>query len=147
MAKGIARLELKGFEELGKAFDSLEPQMQKKALRPALRAGARVIQKAAKQKAHTHSGLNAKWIKVKSLKRSRGSIGVSVQTGTREQLGIPRSAKGYYPFSEEYGTRTKAAHPYMRPALSENVLQATDAIGKELEKRLDFIVSKLKKVR
>lgn len=147
MAKGIAKLELKGFEEVTRVFETLEPKLQKKALRPALRAGAKVIQKDAKRRAHKRSGLNARWIKVKSLKRSRKSIGVSIQTGTREQLGIPASDRGYYPFSEEFGTRTNAPHPYMKPALVTKREEATKAVGDELGKRQNKIIAGMKKVR
>lgn len=146
MATKIAELKISGFDEVLKVFKTLEPKLQKKALRPALRAGAKVIQKSAKQKAHRDSGLNAKFIKVKSLKRSRGQIGVMIQTGTREQLQIPKSDKGYYPFTEEFGTRKRPAHAYMKPALSEKHQEATRAVGKELGKRQDKIIAGMKKV-
>jgi HK97 gp10 family phage protein len=130
--KGLT-LELKGFEELITKFDQLTLKLQKKYLKPSLKAGAKVIQVAAKNKAHKRSGKNARFIRVKALKRQRGrSVGSSIQTGTREQLGIPRSAKGYYPFSEEYGTKDTPAHPYMRPALAQKRGEAIKRIGKVL---------------
>lgn len=146
MAQGIATLELTGFDEVIKIFETLEPKLKKKALRPALRAGAKIILAAAKIKAHRFSGLNAKFLKVKSMKRSRKSIGVVIQTGTRQQLKIPGSDKGYYPFSEEYGTKDTPAHPYLRPALKENSMIALQAIGLELGRRQDMIIAKMKKV-
>lgn len=139
MAQALLKLELAGFEKLAKKFETLEPKLRAKALRPALRAGAKVIQKSAKAKAHKRSGKNAKFIKVKSLKRSRKQIGVAIQTGTRQELNIPRDDQGYYPFTEEYGTKNRSAHPYMRPALVEKRNEATRAVGKELEKRMKKI--------
>lgn len=147
MAAGLARLELSGFEEVTKLFETLDTKIKKKALRPALRAGAKVIQKDAKARAHKRSGKNAKNIKVKSMKRSRKEFGVMVQTGTREELGIPADEKGYYPFSEEFGTRKNPAHPYMRPALSSKRQEATAAVGIHLQKNIKTIIMKAKKVK
>lgn len=146
MGTKIAGLELTGFEEVIRVFETLEPKLQNKAIQPALREGGKVIQISAKQKAHRDSGLNAKFIKVKSLKRSRGRRGVMIQTGTREQLQIPKSDKGYYPFTEEFGTRKRPAHAYMKPALEEKKEEAIRAVGKELGKRQDKIIAAMKKV-
>jgi HK97 gp10 family phage protein len=137
MASKLLDFKLEGFDELAKKFDKLDEKVKKKALRPSLRAGAKIIQKSAKSKAHKLSGDNAKFIKVKALKRSRTSFGVAIQTGSRTDLKIPRDQEGYYPFSEEFGTDDTPAHPYMRPALREKRGEATRAVGKELGKRIE----------
>jgi HK97 gp10 family phage protein len=151
MAKrGVASLNLIGFEEVRATFDVLPEKLKKKALRPALRSGAKVIQKDAKARAPKgkySTGRNKKYIKIKSLKRSRKSFGVKVQTGTRQELGIPRDAKGYYPFSLEYGTKKTPARPYMRPALSTNRKKATMEVGRKLKTKIDDIVRKQPKVK
>lgn len=137
-SKGFLSLELEGFDELITKFDKLPFKLQQKYLKPSLKAGAKVIQVAAKQKAHKRSGKNARFIRVKALKKQRGrSVGSVVQTGTREQLGIPRDAKGYYPFSEEFGTKDARAHPYMRPALQQKRGEATKRIGTVLKAAIE----------
>ena len=110
-------LKLDGFEDVIKIFETLDEKMKKKALRPALRDGAKVIQKDAKRRAHKRSGANRKNIKVRAMKRSRTQFGYMVRTGTRKELGIPEDEEYYYPAVEEYGGVNHNAHPYMRPAL------------------------------
>lgn len=129
-------LKIEGFESVIKTFNRLPDKLQKKALRPALRAGAKIIQKAAKEKSPTLSGKNKKFIKIKSLKRSRLEIGVEIQTGTREELDIPRNEFGYYPMTLEYGSQHVKKQPFMKPALEQNRVKATNAIAKELGKQI-----------
>lgn len=135
-------LELKGFENVLAQFNTLEDKVQKKALRPALRAGAKIIQRAAKSKSPRASGKNRKFIKIKSIKRKRGSVGLMIQTGTRQQLEIPLDKQGYYPMVLEYGSEHVRKQPFMRPALEQNRPKATDAIGKELKKRIEKLVKR-----
>lgn len=143
----LVSLELVGFEHVINQFKTLDGKIQKKALRPALRAGAKVIQKSAKSKAPRLSGRLRKFIKVKSLKRSRGEIGVAVQTGTRLELQIPHAEQGYYPFSIEFGTKTVKKQPYMKPALREKRNEATNAVGKKLKFQIDKILKASKQGR
>jgi HK97 gp10 family phage protein len=140
-------LQLDGFEEVIRQFDTLEAKLQKKGLTKAQRAGANVIAKDARKRAHKLSGNNRKFIKVKAIRRSRKAFGVNIQTGTRAELGIPADAEGYYPFTEEYGSKDNGAHPYMRPALATKREEATNAIGKALEKEVEKAVKKGKKVK
>lgn len=147
MASKLVDLEITGFEHVIKQFSTLDGKIQKKALRPALRAGAKVIQKSAKSKAPRLSGRLRKFIKVKSLKRSRGQIGVAIQTGTRLELQIPRDEQGYYPFSIEFGTKNVKKQPYMKPALREKRNEATAAVGKKLEMMIDKILKASKQGR
>lgn len=138
-------LKLEGFEDVIKTFNTLDDKLQKKAMRPALRAGAKIIQKAAKNKSPTLTGKNKKFIKVKSLKRSRGSVGLAIQTGTREQLGIPRDEHGYYPMVLEYGSKHVKKQPFMKPALEQNREKSTKAIGKKLKAGIEKILRGKKK--
>lgn len=133
-------LKLEGFEGVLKTFNKLPDRLQKKALRPALRAGTKIIQKAAKALAPTKSGKHKKFMKIKSLKRSRDTIGMLLQTGTREQLGIPRDEFGYYPMVLEYGSKNQKKQPSMKPALERNRSKATNEIGRELGKQLNKIL-------
>jgi len=138
-------MKLEGFEDVLKTLDTLTDKMQKKAMRPALRAGSKIIQKAAKAKSPTLSGKNKRFIKVKSLRRSRNIVGVAIQTGTREQLGIPRDKFGYYPMILEYGSKDQKKQPFMKPALEENRVKATAAIGKKLKSEIEKILRGKKK--
>ena len=130
-------LKIEGFEEVFKTLDTLDDKLQGKIMRPALRVGATIIEKAAKAKSPVGiTGKNKRFIKVKALKRSRKTIGVMIQTGTREQLGIPRDEFGYYPMVLEFGSKNQKKDPFMKPALQQNHAKATSAIGKEVKSGL-----------
>lgn len=119
---------LLGDKELDKTFATYTQKVQMKALRPALRDGIKVIARAAKASMPRNRGLMAgAGFKVRSMRRSRNRVGMRIFTGTREQLGIPATAKGYYPFAVETGTAKRHATPFLRPAAGTQrgaVLQA-----------------------
>ena len=71
-------ITIDGAKELEKKLRDLGAQAEKKVYRQALRAGAKVVQVAAKAKAPKDTGLLRKSIKVRAGKRSRGQIEVNV---------------------------------------------------------------------
>ena len=134
-------LEVKGFKAVIKTFNVLDDNLQRKVLRQALRSGAKIIQKAAKAKSPVGiTGNNKKFIKIKSLKRSRVTVGVAVVTGTREQLGIPRDEFGYYPMVLEYGSKHVKKQPFMKPALEQNREKVIKEIAKKIEAGIEKIL-------
>lgn len=105
--------------------------------RQAFRDGAKVVQAAAKANAPHRTGALKRSIKVRSHRRSRVRFGVEVRTGTREELGIPADAPGYYPMSIETGWTfrggtTVPARPFLRPAFDQNKEKVVEAIRKKL---------------
>ena len=145
MAIGLAKIELEGFEELTATFNGLEQKLRKKALRPALRAGAKVILVRAKQNAPSDSGRMRKYMKVVALKRSRTEIGVQVVNGTRDQLQIPKTKKaGYYPTVVEFGAHKrniKGSRSFTRAFLSEKQ-KAIRAIAQRMKQEIEKIFKK-----
>lgn len=69
----LATFTLVGDKELDAAFIELPKRLQKKVLRPAVRAAAKIIQEQAKANIHSISGTAAESIKVKAAKRSRST--------------------------------------------------------------------------
>ena len=149
MAKGNITLELEGFKEVGKVFATLEPKMQKQALRPSLRAGAKVVLFFQKANIPSDTGRWKKSMKIKSLKRSRREIGVNIVSGTRDELGISPDDKHYYPAVIEYGDHRRGIPPRspLRRGLKFARNQAMNKIGFTLEKKQDAIIKKMKKVK
>ena len=119
MAIGV-KIELLGDKKLDAALARLSGPAQKKAFRKSAREAFKPVLAAAKQKVPVDTGKLKKSLKLRSLKRSRGTIGVEVRTGTREELEIPADEPGYYPMAVEAGTKTQPAQPYIRPAFDEN---------------------------
>lgn len=126
--KGGVSIELLGDRLLVEAFKLLDIKMQKKIARKGLRAGGKIVLAAVKAKVPTKSGKLKKSLKLRSIKRTRTGIGVYIRTGTRAELGISERAKGYYPFSQEYGTSKTPAHSYLRAALDEQRVKAIQEV-------------------
>lgn len=104
-------IRITGREALAKAFNALPVAIQRKALRPALRAGAKVMRESVKRTARSmlsKSGSPAPHVadslKIKAMKRDRskrGRVGFVVITAKRPDLEI--EGEGYYPAHVEYG--------------------------------------------
>lgn len=117
MGAGLASMEirLEGFPRLQAAFNGLPIQIQRKCLRPALRAGAKVIRRhvavqAPKSGIPPHMG-DIQNLKIKAMKRDRskrGRLGFVVITAKRPELGITNQ-NTYYPAHVEYGYLAGAA--------------------------------------
>ncbi len=117
MAKGID-ISLIGDKELARKLRKMPLKVQKKALRPELRASAKRLKAFLIQNLmggvvspHTGRWLTAMLITpVQALPRSRTRIGVGLAMPTRAELGIDPKDKWYYPSAVEYGyTRTRRA--------------------------------------
>jgi len=103
MARPIVEVKIEGFPLVSKKFNTLPGRVRKKHLRPAMRAGAKIIKNAAVSLVSVDEGKLRKSLKVKSPKRSRVRFGVMIQTGTAKELGIKETKnRGYYPMSLEY---------------------------------------------
>lgn len=129
-------LQITGIEDVKKMFEALPLAVQKKALRPALRKGAKITLEKAKQLCPAKSGKLRKSLKVRAIKRNRKGIGVVVITGTRQELGIKPDDKSYYPFSLEYGTKNMSARPFMRPATESTRGAVENTVANELNSKV-----------
>lgn len=126
-----------GFKELDAKLESLEPKIQKKFVRGALRKGGKRLtqeaQRIIRQEARDTGALE-KSVKVLSLKRSRKRVGIAVmpkrevlftQYAARHEGKKPHPAKDetepyYYAASIEFGTETQPAVKPFRRALYDN---------------------------
>lgn len=109
-----------GDKALQRKFKKLGPTLQKQVLRKAFRGVAKDILADARIRVPKDTGALAKSLKVKALKRSRGKIGVKVETGTREQLGIAADDPYYYPAAIELGTKKQSVQSFLRSSLEIN---------------------------
>ena len=146
MSAGVT-LELKGFKEVINVFNKLPTKMQRKALTPALRAGAKIIQTEVKRTMRKDTSKNIKYLKIKSIKRTRTGIGVMIVTGTRDQLGIAGDDPYYYPAIQEYGKKGFSGDRAQRNALRKKKDEATRVIGTRLKLEQEKLISAMKKVR
>jgi len=126
-----------GDAELQRKLKRIAFQAQRKIVRAALRKSMKQVKDRAQALVPVDSGLLRNSIHQKS-RTKRGISRAFVATGTREQLGIPSDAKGYYPAVIEYGTRTRAPKSYLRRALQEKksavLSKAASDIGAGIER-------------
>ncbi len=142
-------ISLLGDTALAETLASLPEAMERKVLTRAMRDGGKFLlpltQAAAPVSADPrdpHRGRLKATLKLRSLRRKKGRVGVAIQTGTRGELGLGPKDTGYYPAFRELGTRKLPPLPYMRGPLHtarEAVLavlrQSVDAgIERELKK-------------
>lgn len=143
MAKTID-IRVLGDRELQRKLNRVVDKVQKKIVRHALREGGRPVLANAQAKVPTGEGRLKASLKLRARRARRGEFGVEVRTGTRQELGIPASATGYYPASIEYGwTHARSGLPiparsYMRAAADEQRVRALGIIGREIGRGIEM---------
>lgn len=115
--------EVVGQRELFARLRQLPPKVQRKVVRPALRAAAKVIHAEAKQLVPVRSGALQKSLKVRAQKRKRDSIGVNVQTGEKFFRGPV-----FYGGFVEYGTRKMQGRHFMQSAFDRTSRAQTETM-------------------
>lgn len=140
-----------GGRALDDALKTLAPKIQKNIMRSALRAGANVIKKEAKQEVPVRSGALRKSLKV-STKSKNGTVTAVlkadsrvaphahlVEFGTRPHKIKPRNGEalridGHVVSEIDHpGSRPK---PFLRPSFDSKAPQAVVAVAEQIRKRL-----------
>jgi len=133
---------LTGFKEFAKALRELGPRVGRKHLRASTAKGAAVIRKEARALAPVDTGEMRKDIQIKRERTSGDNVAsysVYTRGGKRSRLaGKARNVDkdSFYWKFVEFGTVRMAAQPFMRPAFEAKKEEAVDALGAELDKRI-----------
>ena len=125
--------------KLNRKLKQLESKIEKKLVRQALRAGAKVVAEEAKQLAPVDTGELKSKIKVWALKRSRKRIGVLVGTSAKEYTGDQ-----FYAAFVEYGTKDQPAKPFLGPAAEAKGPEAAAVVEKTLAEGIEREIDKLR---
>lgn len=136
MAKPVIDLRALGIPELDAKLAKLDPRVQKKVVRKALRDHAkvvkgRVVDNLSGSPVQVRTGeLRAAYqaAKIRGATR-RGVIRISVEAPPRDLLGVAAGDRHYYPYAIEYGHRRAQPHPFMRPAIDDFVAQDLRTLG------------------
>lgn len=144
-------------DALGK-LEALPDALRYKGARFALRKTANLVRDAAKQNARklddpATASVIAENIAVRFSSRTFKRTGnvmfrVGVMGGARlsdqeKSEGLPGKGTQHWRLLE-FGTENTRAHPFMRPALSNNVHQAIAEFGKQLDRWMARNLKKLK---
>lgn len=142
------RSEINGLEEILKKFRNLPRSMQNKALKDALKKGAEVVRKAAKQNVRSivsseATGTLEKNIVTSSMKKVRGQLRYAVRIRPKAVNKIKKDKDGnpvrvgLYGAVLEYGKENQPPRSWLRKAARESTQEALEAIGTETRNRIN----------
>lgn len=141
-----------GFPEVDNLLKTLEPKLQKKALRKGTRAGAKVVEQRARALVpHGDSGLLSETLTVRTAKvgpyfkkLKRSEIGHTVW---HVQRGGDTGGEDdpFYSVFVEYGTKFFRGDPYIKPALFDSKPRVLAEVRKAIIAGVDEIARKAKK--
>lgn len=136
MARGSrTEVDSRSLDEILKTLEKIDNLTQKQ-INAAARAGAKYIQRKAKEKAPVSAdgshgrpkGFLKKSIKIKAEKsKTKGKKAYSVGIG----------GDAYYGVFQEYGSKNNPARPFLRPALDENRDELKRIVLGEVAKGVD----------
>lgn len=147
------RIDSKGLRDLGKAFATLNADVQQKTARAATSAGATVFKKRIKALAP----VAAETYKIEDVIVQPGNIGRNVvvkrvkpseTTATSEHLVVVRGKQKYGYASrvaalQEFGTVENPPKPFFRPGAAQAAEEASNAVRERFGKRIQSAIDKL----
>lgn len=125
-----------GIKRLDRRLRTLEPRVQKKVLRRAMRSGMKVVAEAVKAEAPVDTGTMKGAVKVRAVKRRRrGSIELEVRILADESTRRTSAKTGktvFYPAVVQYGTDKRPANAFMTRAYVRSGERARQTTLREL---------------
>jgi HK97 gp10 family phage protein len=129
--RGPVSVEIRGVQELVAKLQGLKKTHAKAAIRKGTRRGAKIVASAVKDAAPVVSGALKASIKVRSLPRSKKSVGTDVKLD---------NSTLFYASYAEFGSKHQKATHFMEEAtksVAQDALEtAVQVIAEEIEKRL-----------
>jgi HK97 gp10 family phage protein len=127
--------KLEGIEDFKKLLEKLDRKTQKKVIRQAIRAGAKVFAKEMKANAPVETGRLKRSIKVRMGKRRKNIISVSAYvTGGRE------SEEASVALFKEFGTKHMEKKPFVGPAFDTKEDEVMQLCLKSIGDGIDSIL-------
>ncbi|HEY1603852.1 MAG TPA: HK97-gp10 family putative phage morphogenesis protein [Pirellulales bacterium] len=123
-----------GLEQTAEILASL-PARALAAAREEMLAQGELVRETAAALCPRETGLTADNITCRDRSTQR-KVAVEVRTGTRAKMRIPATDPYYYPAAIEFGTATRHARPFMRPALEQHRASAARAVGRAVEREV-----------
>lgn len=136
---------LEGADQLRRTLRRLSEGREVRALiRKSLRMAAGPVLETSRLLAPFLSGDLRRSLKIRAARRSRKRIAVVVRPGTRAELGIPSTAKGYYPAHVAIGARggRLKATRYLRDSMEQNRQGSIQILGTQIGKGIEAIAAR-----
>ena len=137
-----ASIIMTGDKEVDRLLATLEPKLQKKAIRKGTREGAKVVLERARSLVPVDTGTLLDTMTVRSAvgtgrgRLRRGTIGHMV---THRETG---AEDPFYAHFVEFGTRVWQGDRYIRPALYDSAKQVVGASRKAIREGVEEIARK-----
>lgn len=122
-----------GLKELDEALSKMGRKAKRKAINKAIRAGAKIVLEAAKEKVPIDTGTLQKSLGI-AAKKSRNKDQQEVVVLARK--GKNRKNDGFYAHMVEFGTKNTAPQPFLGPAAHEKAQEAIKSVGDTLQSEL-----------
>ena len=132
---------IEGAKELDAALKRLGLDMERKIAKSAVRAGATVIAKEAKNNVPVESGTLRNSIRVVTRSKRVGDAVASVVTRSGKKWRSKNMDAWYAPLIE-FGTKNRPATPFLRPALDVKGPEAIKKMSEVIQKRISKLASK-----
>lgn len=125
-----------GIDEIDRRLKDLEPKLQRKVIRQAMREGMKLVRDEAKRNAPVRTGMLRRAIKVRgATKPRRGVVQVEVRVGEGDFKG-----KTFYAAFVEYGSKDAPGRHYMLNSYVHAGPQAKQAAIAAILRGIDQIV-------
>lgn len=115
----MAKIVVTGIKQLDRSLQSLGTKVANKIARKSMRKIGKLVKAAAERKLAANdsveSGKLRRGLRIKAMKRSRGRLGIQVETtvGKHEDPGFGGA-------EVEFGTKRSQTKPFLRPAIYDN---------------------------
>lgn len=129
------KFKIVGGKELDAALKRIGPDFERKIAKGAVRAGANVIAKQAKENAPVDDGTLRNSIRVVARSKRIGDAVVSVVTRAGKRWRS-KNMDAWYAGLIEFGTKNRPATPFLRPALDAKGAEAVKAMSRYITKRI-----------
>ncbi len=134
VVRDIVKMHIDGLQQLDRQLHSLPGKIAGRALATAVRAGARLVRDAARDRAPIVTG-----------SMSANIVARTERTGSdteKTAIVAVRNRPAYYWRFVEFGSRKMAARPFLRPAFDACEREAVDVITAKLEQRILLALDK-----
>jgi len=116
-------VKIVGLSDLEKKMKDLGPKVQRKHMRTAVNAAARVVRDDAKTLVPVHTGTLKKAIKTKNRRERENKFRTTFSVGV-----FDKTNETFYWRFVEFGTKNMPANPFLRPALINSKDSALNAM-------------------
>jgi HK97 gp10 family phage protein len=128
-SRAVAEKLVLDLARVGKLLADLDKKLRDKAIRQALREGAKVVAAAVKARAPVETGRLKKSVKVRAGKRKRNEISM--------RIDVTGGHDGPFVGAIEFGTKDTPANPFVRGGFAATKIDAIGGVIRSIARAAD----------